>query len=165
MTKPTNALFKLLGGPYNPPALRVGDRTACLYRGTEVVITSWTAARVPWPRCRGLGVRGGSGLLINDELLRAIRAESAEALKYWFGVGTRAVWSWRKAFGIEQWGTDGSRRLLQLSSQAGANKVRGRKVPAAVLRKRVQTRRLRDAEPLGGKRLDQRTGISARHRV
>jgi hypothetical protein len=139
MTKPTNALFKLHRGPYNPPALRVGDRTACLYRGTEVVITSWTAARIPWPRCRALGVRGGSGILINDELLRAIRAESAEALKYWFGVGTRAVWSWRKAFGISQWGTEGSRLLLQQVSEAGAAKQRGRKLPREQVERRRRT--------------------------
>jgi hypothetical protein len=31
---------KLLHGPYIPPALRRGDRTVCLYRYAEVVVTA-----------------------------------------------------------------------------------------------------------------------------
>ena len=33
---------RLLHGPYIPPALHRGDRTDCLYRDAEVVVTSWT---------------------------------------------------------------------------------------------------------------------------
>jgi hypothetical protein len=65
-------------------------------------------------------------LLVDDELLRAIRTESALALKYWFGVGSRAVWNWRKAFGVVKWGTEGSRRLHRALSEAGAEVTRGR---------------------------------------
>jgi hypothetical protein len=61
---------------------------------------------------------------VDDELLRAIRTESAEALKHWFGVSTSTVWSWRKAFGVGQWGTEGSRRLHQALSEAGAEVLR-----------------------------------------
>jgi hypothetical protein len=71
---------KLLHGPYIPPALRRGDRTVCLYRDGEVVITSWTNACIAWPRCRAIGIRGGSGLLMTEELVRAVRTESAEAI-------------------------------------------------------------------------------------
>ena len=88
--------YQLLHGPYVPPAFRRGDRTVCLYRDADVVITSWTNARIPWPRCRAIGVRGGSGLLVCDELVRCIRSESAEAIKHWFGVSTNAVWNWRR---------------------------------------------------------------------
>jgi hypothetical protein len=130
---------KLLHGPYNPPALRRGDRTQCLYRDTEVVITSWTDARIPWPRCRAIGVRGGSGLLLTEELVRAIRTECAEAIKHWFGVSANAVWNWRKAFDVARWGTEGSRRLLLQMCEAGAKKLRGKKRPLAAIQKQIQT--------------------------
>lgn len=81
----------LVDGPYRPPTLR-------LFRDGLVVVTSWTGARIPWPRCRLLNTHGGgSGLLVDEELLRVIRTESATALKWWWGVSTHTVWSWRKA--------------------------------------------------------------------
>jgi hypothetical protein len=52
---------ELLHGPYQPPALHRGDRTTCLYRDAEVVITSWTDARIPWPRCRSKSKRNCCG--------------------------------------------------------------------------------------------------------
>jgi hypothetical protein len=88
---------KLLFGPYPAPAVRVGERAFCLYRGCEVVITSWTAAPIRWPRGRPPGGRGAGGLLVNDELLRAIQQESPAALKHWWGVNGMQLWKWRKA--------------------------------------------------------------------
>jgi hypothetical protein len=52
------------------------------------------------------GLGGGSGLLVEEELARAVRSEAAAALRYWWGVGSDAVWSWRKVLGVE--GRDGS---------------------------------------------------------
>jgi hypothetical protein len=46
-------------GPYNPPALRRGNRATCHYRDGAVVITGWSDGRISWPRCRRLGARGG----------------------------------------------------------------------------------------------------------
>jgi hypothetical protein len=63
---------KLRFGPYKPPALKRGDRAVCLVRGCEVVVTNWTAARIPWPRCRSVRRVGGWGLLVDEELARAI---------------------------------------------------------------------------------------------
>jgi hypothetical protein len=39
-----------------------------------------------------VGVRGGSGLLVDEELLRAIRSESSSAIQYWWGVTMETVW-------------------------------------------------------------------------
>jgi hypothetical protein len=103
----------LLAGPYIPPLAKRGERMFCLYRDCDVIITTWTDARIPWPRCRRPESSAGSGLLITEELVRAIKTESAVALKHCFGIGTKAVWNWRKAFGVAHWGNEGSKRLKQ----------------------------------------------------
>jgi hypothetical protein len=63
----TNAeRVKLLFGPYKPPPMKRGDRAFCLLRDCDVVVTSWTAARIFWPRCQPLDrPLGGSGLLLD----------------------------------------------------------------------------------------------------
>src|SRR5215469_5200877 len=98
---------ELLNGPYLPPALRRGDRTTCLYRDAEVVISSWSDAPISWPRCCLSGVRGDAGLLVTEDLVRAIRTESAAALQHFFGVSGTTAWRWRLAFGVTRLGTEG----------------------------------------------------------
>jgi hypothetical protein len=120
---------KLLFGPYNAPALRKGDRAFCLYRDADVVITSWTDARISWPRCRALDRPiGGSGLLICEEMGRAIRNESAAAIHHWWGVSLWTVSRWGKTFGVQRTEPEGSRRLNQAAAQAGGDAVRGREL-------------------------------------
>jgi hypothetical protein len=126
----------LLGAPYRCPAVKKGDRAICLLRDAAVVITGWQEARILWPRCRAKGVRGGSGLLVDEELARAIRTESAEALKYWFGIGTHGAWHWRKALGMGQRGTPGSRRLFDKSGRAGAEAMKQREFTPAEIEDR-----------------------------
>jgi hypothetical protein len=139
---------QLLSGPYTPPALKRGDRTSCLFRDADVVITSWTAAPISWPRCRRLGRGGGgSGLLVTEELVRAIRTESGKALQHWFGISEHRVWSWRKAFGVSRCGTEGSRRLHGELSERGAEATRGQKQSAQHVLQRVLTRRAYGVKP------------------
>jgi hypothetical protein len=97
-----------------------------------VAVTSWTDARIPWPRCRAIHCRGGSGLLVTDELKRAILSESPLALQHRFGVGESAVWAWRRAFGVTQFGTDGSARLHRATVERAVRKTRGKPLPAKV---------------------------------
>jgi len=54
---------KLLFGPYQAPALRVGDRDVCLYKDSQVVVTSWSDARISWPRCKYVRRRSAPWLL------------------------------------------------------------------------------------------------------
>lgn len=144
----------LIAGPYHPPPLRKGDRAVCLYRDSDVIITSWSGARIPWPRCRVRGQRGGSGLLVNDELARAVRTESVLAICHWFGVSGVAVWSWRRALGIGQWGTEGSRRLHAEASEKGARKTRGKWLPPDQVERRRRTALQLGLKPTGRWRED-----------
>jgi hypothetical protein len=91
----------LIGGPCRAPVLRVGDVTTCLYRDCDVPITRWTDAPISWPRCAPVGQGAGSGLLVDEKLLRAIRTESGLALRHWLGVSEGTVTRWRNAFGEE----------------------------------------------------------------
>jgi hypothetical protein len=75
---------RLFHAPYRPPRLHVGSRADCLMRGT-VVITSWTDAKISWPRCWPLEGKSHPSLLVDDELARAVRTEAAAAVCYWWG--------------------------------------------------------------------------------
>jgi hypothetical protein len=119
---------KLLFGPYQAPALRRGDTAFCLLRECDVVITSWSAGRIPWPRCRPADNYhgGGAGLLLDEELARAVRHESEAAVCYWWGVDGGVVWRWRKALGVTRTSCEGSRRLIRAAARAGGEACRGR---------------------------------------
>src|SRR5713101_4032555 len=125
---------------YTQPKLGRGGRTFWLYRVCDVKIISWTDAPIPWPRCRLIdSLRGQPSPLVDDELARAIRTESAVAIKFWWGVGTKAVWQWRKAFEISRYGTPGSNRLQRMASALGADKVRDVPLLPEVVEQRRQS--------------------------
>ncbi len=118
---------RLLFGPYQAPPLNRGDRATCLLRDCTVVITSWTDARIPWPRCRAVdSPGGGSGLLLDEELARAVRHESAAAVMHWWGVSEGVVWRWRKALGVARADPEGSRRLYQAVWEAAGAATQAR---------------------------------------
>jgi hypothetical protein len=117
---------KLLYGPYQAPPLKRGDKATCLFRDCTVVVTSWTSARIAWPRCRAIDSAGGSGLLVDEELARAVRNESAEAVKFWWGASPTAVGNWRRALGVGRTDNEGTRRLVQAAAEMGAEAVKDR---------------------------------------
>jgi hypothetical protein len=127
MARTVDDRVKLLHGPYKAPRLRRGDRAFCLFRDGDVVVTGWTDARISCPRCRPLDVpRSHPSLLVNKELARAIRHESAAALRFWWGVSEGVVHRWRKALGVTRTSNEGSRRLIRPASERGAERIRGR---------------------------------------
>jgi hypothetical protein len=127
---------RLLFGPYRPPKLWVGDRTTCLFHDCEVIVTGWTDAPLSWPRCRRVEGGGRPGILVDEELARALRTEASLAVQYWCGVDVVRVWRWRKALGVGPRDPEGSRRLCQDVAEAAAAKVRGKKLPPEQVERR-----------------------------
>jgi hypothetical protein len=127
MARAADDRVRLLHGPYWAPRLRKGDQASCLFRDCEVIVTGWTDARIAWPRCRPLDVpRTHPSLLVDEELARAVRTESAAAVRYWWGVSVAVVWKWRRALGVTRTNNPG----VRLAHAARAVEVEPRVVPA-----------------------------------
>jgi hypothetical protein len=130
---------RLLFGPYKAPRLRRGDRATCLYRDCAVVVTGCTDARISWPRALPVGTKGHPSLLVEEELARAIRHESAAAIQHWWGVSDGVVHRWRRAFGVSRTNCPGSQRLIRDASEQGAAQTRGVKLPPEAVERRRRT--------------------------
>ena len=104
---------RLLFGPYKAPSLRRGDRSSCLFRDCQVVVTGWTDARILWPRCRALDNHqsGEWALLVDEELARAVRHEAADAVMFWWAARANAVKNWRRALDVGRADSEGTARL------------------------------------------------------
>jgi hypothetical protein len=119
--------IKLLFGPYHAQPLKKGDRTDCLYRDATVVIASWSDAHIPWPRCYlAEGRARAHGLLVDEELARAVMQESAAAVAHWWGVCKSTVQHWRNALGVGRLDAEGSRRLILRAVRKAASARRKR---------------------------------------
>lgn len=57
-------------------------------------------------------------------------------MMHWFGISVSTIWSWRKAFGVTQWGTPGSKRLLEANTIKANESVRGKKLSKKAVRDR-----------------------------
>jgi hypothetical protein len=129
-----------LSGLYKPPALKVGARAVCLYRDAQVVVYGWSAGRIPWPLCYPAHTRAaGKGLLLDEELARAVRKESAAAIRYWWGVSGSTVIKWRKAVGADRKNNPGTQKLIRLAVQKATNS-------REVMQRRALLRRAEKAE-------------------
>jgi hypothetical protein len=84
---------------------------------------------------------------VTRELVRAIRTESAAALKHWFGVGTKAVWNWRRAFRVERLGTRGSRQAHRAASLQGGAAMRAKDWTDEELDRKSAAARARGTRP------------------
>jgi hypothetical protein len=73
---------KLLG-KYRTPRFRYGAVVTCAIRG-KVKIVALTDGRIPWPKCQM--PNGPLAIILYGALADAVRRESVEAIKYWFGV-------------------------------------------------------------------------------
>ena len=104
---------QLLFGPSKAPRLKRGDVAFDSVREAPVVFIGWCDARIPWPKRLPLDPpRCGRGLLIDDELARAVLHESAAAVAHWWGVHQTAVVRWRKALGVTRTNNEGTQRLV-----------------------------------------------------
>jgi hypothetical protein len=128
---------KLLHGPYKTPRLRRGARVHCLYRDKLVIVTGLSAGRIPWPLCKPPG-RAHPGLLVEEELARAVPCESSLAVQYWWGASPRVVWCWRKALGVGRY-NEGSLRLYRINGEAAAAVLRGVPLPPEAVERRRRT--------------------------
>ena len=148
---------ELLAGPYTPPSLKKGEHTTCLFRDCAVVISSWIDARIPWPRCQALHQRGGSGVLVTEELVRAQRTEAAVGTTHWFGISNKSQHRIRRALGITGL-SGGFMRLLRAAGQMGADAMKAKEYtpdPASKLTDRPEAPHQATARfPLGRQALD-----------
>jgi hypothetical protein len=122
-----------------PIRLRRGDRATCLFKDCDVVIKGWTDARISWPRCLPVGTKGHPSLLVDEELARAVRHESAAALRHWWGVSALVVWKWRRVLGVDRINCEGTTRLMRAASELGAAQVRGKELPPEQVEQRRRT--------------------------
>jgi hypothetical protein len=140
MARAADERVRLLHGPYRTPRLRRGERAFCLFRDCDVIVTGWTDARIPWPRCRPLDVpRTHPSLLVDEELACAIRHESASAVRFWWGVSEGVIHRWRMALGVTRTNNEGSRRLIRSACVKGAARYRGKRLPPDQVERRRRT--------------------------
>jgi hypothetical protein len=78
-----------------------------------LVVSSWSDAPISWPRgCPPRQSPGSASFIVDEELARAVRQESAAAIRYWWGVSNVTVSRWRRALGVTRRNNEGSQTLI-----------------------------------------------------
>lgn len=107
----------LLHGPYTAPKVRVGDRVHCHVRDRDVIVKRWSDALIPWPIGRAPVRSAGMGIIIEEELARAIQCESALAIRYWWGIQSQTtLGKWRRALEVTRTNNEGSQLLIHAAT-------------------------------------------------
>lgn len=112
----------LLGAPYHPPRLRKGKALFDALRG-DVRVVDTSEAPIPWPRGR-THYRSRPMPVMSDELVRAVRTESVEAIAYHWGVSRYSVRRWRHALGVPRFNPGTQRLWRELAPLKLTPKVR-----------------------------------------
>jgi hypothetical protein len=82
----------------------------------------------------------GLGLLVDEELARAVRLESSLAIQYLWGTTEYSVWRWRNVLGVERF-NEGSARLRQDLNAQLADDLRGNQLPPEQVERRPRRSR------------------------
>lgn len=109
LTHPSRTALRF--GPYEPPAVDVGDWIADEIYGL-VQVGGWTeGGRISWPYRKSAGYRTP---ILCGALVEAVGKESAASIGYWWGVSDSTVAKWRRTLGVNGRNNPGS----QLSYKA-----------------------------------------------
>lgn len=129
---------RLIAGPYRPPRLRRGRVAYDVLRG-DLVVVGTSEAPIAWPvACTRAGSRPTP--VMSDELIRAVRTESRQAISYWFGVSLTVAWRWRRALHVERFnaGTrDRWRELARTKLTEEGRRIAHQRMRAAFARRRA----------------------------
>lgn len=122
----------LVGGPYAAPACEPGSSLVCRLRGRQTV-GGLTTAPIPWPYAARYCNGHVYSLIVCDDLVRAVKAEGAQAIAHHWGVGRHVVSKWRRALGVGRMtkGTAARWRELAPEKLDHAARSRGGKVSSA----------------------------------
>jgi hypothetical protein len=86
-----------------------------------------------------VGRRSRPALIVTEELARAVRGESAKAIRWWWGVGVKTVWRWRCSLGVTRKNNPGTIALMRQASEKGASVVRGKRLSEEDIERRGRT--------------------------
>jgi hypothetical protein len=104
---------KLYFGPYQTPRYRMGAVVHCERFG-DVQIVGTSSGRIPWPLGRRVGKRGHASLVLYADLAKAVRQETGQAVRYWWGCGQVAINAMRRALSVPHLNAGNQKRIAEI---------------------------------------------------